>query len=164
MSRSAWLAVALACALPACLWGQAPRQISGVVTHVSDGDTLAVRVGRSLYTIRLEGIDAPEGGQPFSPQARRRLRALAFGQQARVLVSDRDRYGRSVARVVVGGVDVGEEMVRSGLAWHYVRYSSDAKLSALEREARQARRGLWADPRAVPPWEYRRSRAGRRAP
>jgi micrococcal nuclease len=164
MKASAWLAAILACTLQACLWGQAPRQFTGIVSHVSDGDTLAVRVGRSLYTIRLEGIDAPEGGQPFSQQARRRLRVLAFGQQAQVLVSDRDRYGRSVARVVVGGVDLGEEMVRSGLAWHYVRYSSDARLAALEREARRDRRGLWADARAVPPWEYRRNRNAKRMP
>jgi micrococcal nuclease len=164
MKAPACLAVVLACGLQACLWGQAPRTITGIVSHVADGDTLDVRVDRAVYTIRLEGIDAPEGGQAFSQQARRRLRALAFGQQAVVVVGDRDRYGRLVARVAVGGTDLSQEMVRSGLAWHYVRYSSDAKLAALEREARRERRGLWADARAVPPWEYRRDRAGRRAP
>ena len=46
-------------------------------------------------------------------------------------------------------------MVADGLAWHYVRYSKDARLAAAERDARAAKRGLWADKAPVPPWEWR---------
>ena len=50
-----------------------------------------------------------------------------------------------------------------GLAWHYVRYSKDARLAAAERDARAARRGLWADKAPVPPWEWRATERGRKA-
>jgi endonuclease YncB( thermonuclease family) len=53
-------------------------------------------------------------------------------------------------------------MVADGLAWHYVRYSKDARLAAAEREARAAGEGLWADKAPVPPWEWRASEKGRK--
>jgi micrococcal nuclease len=134
---------------------QARVTLSGIVTHVADGDTLDITANRQTYTIRLDGIDAPEGGQAFGREARVQLRVLAFAKPATATVLDRDRYGRTVARVVVGGRDLSEEMVRAGLAWHFVRYSADRRLAALEQEARQQRRGLWADRSALPPWQYR---------
>lgn len=137
-------------------------RLDGIVTHVADGDTLDVTADRRTYRVRLDGIDAPEAGQAFGGQARQRLRVLAFSQHATVVVTDHDRYGRTVGRVSVGGVDLSEAMVRSGLAWHYTHYSADPRLAALERQARQQRRGLWIDSRAVPPWEYRTERSSRR--
>lgn len=139
-------------------------RLAGVVTHVADGDTLDIDANGRTYTVRLDGIDAPEQGQAFSQQARQRLRVMAFSQPATAVVQDQDRYGRLVARVVVRGADLSEEMVKAGLAWHYVRYSSDRRLAALEQQARQQRAGLWADRSAVPPWQYRSDRLTRRAP
>ena len=133
-------------------------RLAGIVTHVSDGDTLDLRANGRIYTVRLEGIDAPEGGQAFSQQARQLLRVLAFSQQASVVVQTTDRYGRLVARVIVGGRDLSEEMLRAGLAWHFLRYSSDKRLQALEQQARQQRVGLWSDRSAVAPWDYRSGR------
>ena len=49
------------------------------------------------------------------------------------------------------------------MAWHYTRYSKDARLAAAEREARAAGRGLWADREPVPPWEWRASERERKA-
>jgi len=128
------------------------------VTHVADGDTLDITANGQTYTIRLDGIDAPEGGQAFGREARVHLRVLAFSKPATATVLDRDRYGRVVARVIVAGRDLSEEMVKAGLAWHFARYSADRRLAALEQEARQQRRGLWADRSAVPPWQYRSDR------
>jgi micrococcal nuclease len=139
-------------------------RLAGVVTHVADGDTLDVRAGGRTYTVRLDGIDAPEGGQAFSDRARQQLRVLAFSQPATVRVQTTDRYGRLVGRVIVDGRDLSEEMLKAGLAWHFVRYSSDGRLHALEQQARQQRAGLWADRSSIPPWEFRRERAARRSP
>ena len=138
---------------------QGRGKLTGIVTHVADGDTLDITANGQTYTIRLDGIDAPERGQAFGQQARQHLRVLAFSQPATALVQDRDRYGRTVARVIVGGRDLSEEMVEAGLAWHFVRYSSDRRLAALEQQARQQRRGLWADRSALPPWQYRSDRS-----
>lgn len=129
---------------------------TGRVVGITDGDTLTVLRDGRPERIRLAGIDAPEAGQPFARRARQHLASLAGGREATVQVQGTDRYGRLVARVVVGDVDVGLEQVRQGLAWHVTRDSRDARLAAAEREARAARRGLWADGTARPPWEHRR--------
>lgn len=159
--------------------GLPQRPLSGVVSHVADGDTLDVSVGGRVsagdpaggrtVTVRLEGIDAPEGGQPFSVEARRHLRVVAFGQRVTVVPSDTDRYGRLVGRVLVGaddrgrgGKDASEEMLRAGLAWHFRRYSSDTRLAQLEAAARARRAGLWSDPSAIPPWTWRNRERPRR--
>ncbi len=72
-------------------------------------------------------------------------------------VRDTDRYGRTVARVYAGSLDVNAEMIRLGAAWVYRRYSDDPGLLRLEELARSQHRGLWALPeaQAVPPWEWR---------
>lgn len=132
-----------------------PR-LSGKVVGVHDGDNLTLLVERTQHRIRLNGIDAPERGQPWNQRARQALADLCFGRQVEVVVRGTDRYGRELGDVYVGGLFVNAEMVRIGLAWHYIQYSHDEGLAALENEAKQAKRGLWADPSPVPPWEYRR--------
>jgi hypothetical protein len=72
-----------------------------------------------------------------------------------------DRYRRVIGRVFVGGTDVSAEQVRQGMAWVYRQYARDASLLNLEQEAREATRGLWSDPHAVPPWEYRHGGPGK---
>jgi endonuclease YncB( thermonuclease family) len=70
---------------------------------------------------------------------------------------DTDRYGRSVGRVFVDGVDVNAEMIRCGAAWVFRKYVRGRTLFNLEREARQEKRGLWCLPESqrIPPWEWR---------
>jgi endonuclease YncB( thermonuclease family) len=92
---------------------QGRGKLTGIVTHVADGDTLDITANGQAYTIRLDGIDAPERGQAFGQQAGQHLRVLAFSQPATALVQDRDRYGRTVARVIVAGRDLSEEMVKA---------------------------------------------------
>ena len=60
------------------------------------------------------------------------------------------------------GTLANEELVKAGLAWVYDEIDIDPdwgkKLKALEQEARDSKRGLWADPHPVPPWVYRKAR------
>jgi micrococcal nuclease len=154
----------LAVAFLACPGAAAPLNLEGLVTQVADGDTLTVLdETKASYRIRLLGIDAPEGGQPYGKVARQVLRDRVIGQRVAVLARSRDRYGRLVGKVLLAGADVNLELVREGLAWHYKHYAGDqfpgdARLYAqAEGAARQARHGLWADPRAEPPWLWRRS-------
>jgi micrococcal nuclease len=53
------------------------------------------------------------------------------------------------------GKDINAEIVADGFAWHYKKYSSDERLAALERQARELKRGLWGDPSPIAPWDYR---------
>jgi len=69
--------------------------------------------------VRLGEIDTPESKQPYGSRARQALSDLAFGKPARVVVQDTDKYGRTVGRVYVGGVDVNAELVKQGAAWVY---------------------------------------------
>ena len=132
------------------------QSFSGRVVGIADGDTIDVLRDNRAVRVRLHGIDCPERGQPFGRQARQFTGSLAFGKTVDVRVRDTDRYGRFVAEVLLpDGKSLNRELVRAGLAWHYVRYSNDVTLARLESDARASRRGLWADTRPVPPWEFR---------
>lgn len=128
------------------------------VVGVTDGDTLTVLTAEKRQVkVRLHGVDAPETGQDFGARSKQAASSLAFGKQVTVSEMDRDRYGRTVAEVILpDGKSLNRELVRSGYAWHFVRYAPDDREHAtLEAEARAAKRGLWSQPGAVPPWDWR---------
>ena len=115
------------------------------VVGVHDGDTLtALTADKRQLKVRLHGIDAPELGQPFGQASKRALSDLVFGKQVTLHTTGTDRYGRTLARVTVGDIEVDAQMIATGHAWHYSRYDHTAALEAAERKARAARRGLWA--------------------
>jgi len=151
----ALLTIALGCA-----GGSAADVIEGPAT-VTDGDT--IRVGDTR--IRLHGIDAPETSQTCNAagggtwacgtEATKALRFATTGHDVSCRPVTLNRYGRTVARCFDGTNDIQADMVRQGLAWAFVRYSSDYVPE--ETEARAAHRGIWqADTQTA--WDYRASR------
>ena len=132
-----------------------------LVVAISDGDTASVLLNGERQRVRLASVDAPEKGQAFGRRAEQSLRELVWKKTVSINWSGLDRYGRIVATVAVGQVDVGAEQVRRGMAWVYRAYSKDPGLLALENEAREARRGLWADPQPIAPWNWRSARRER---
>jgi len=150
--------------VPAGRQRRLPQRLELSVVGVHDGDTLTGLTGdREQVKVRVEGIDAPELGQPFGRVAKRELSDRTFGKKLSVVTTHRDRYDRVVGRVLVGGRDIGVEMVRGGLAWHAVAFSRDQQLAAAEASARRARSGLWTDRSPEPPWEFR-ARRGKAPP
>jgi endonuclease YncB( thermonuclease family) len=143
-------------------WPLTAAEYTGKVVGISDGDTLTLLVpdGASYrqVKVRLGEIDTPESRQPYGERAKQALSDLAFNKQARVVVQDTDRYGRTVGRVYVGGVDVNAEMVKQGAAWVYRQYAKDQSLYRLEDQAKSAKRGLWGLPEAerCAPWDWRK--------
>jgi endonuclease YncB( thermonuclease family) len=130
---------------------------SGKVVGVSDGDTITVRTndGRTVK-VRLNGIDCPESHQAFGSRSKEFTSHYAFGQEVTIKEHGGDKYGRTIGDVILrDGRSLNTELVRSGLAWHYVQYSKDPELARLEKGARAAKVGLWSDPKAVAPWDYR---------
>lgn len=88
----------------------------GKVVGVADGDTVTVlSKNNEQIRVRLYGIDAPESAQAFGARAKQALARMVFGKVVRVEEKDRDRYGRVVARLYVGSVDVNAELVRQGM-------------------------------------------------
>jgi|SRR6185295_3215348 len=69
-----------------------------------------------------------------------------------------DKYGRTLADVLLpDGTNINHEMVKDGWCWWYRKYAlGETILEGLEKDAREAKRGLWADPQPVPPWEWRK--------
>ena len=136
----------------------AQADVRGRVVSVHDGDTLTVLVERREVKVRLTDIDAPELKQAFGTRSRQSLAELCFGKEASLDVRGRDRYKRTLAIVTCAGTEANVEQVRRGFAWTYTRFArADSPLNAIENEARSAHRGLWADPAAVAPWDWRRA-------
>lgn len=124
--------------------------------RVRDGDSIVVLRDGLGIEVRLDGVDCPELAQTFGKRAKRQTSELAFGRQVRLSGKGKDKYGRELAEVLLpDGRSLNRELVAAGFAWWYRKYSTDRGLEALELEARTARRGLWADPDPVPPWDFR---------
>jgi endonuclease YncB( thermonuclease family) len=142
----------------------AAETITGRVVGVADGDTLTILVDHRTTVIRLDGIDAPEKGQPFGQAAKRHLSEFAFDRTATATCSKVDRYRRHVCAVHVEGHDVGEALIASGHAWVFTRYAHELpptrRVAYVEAEhtARDERLGLWRDPSPTPPWEWRQAK------
>lgn len=135
---------------------QAAPELSGQVSRVFDGDTFELRTGsRSFVRVRLAKIDAPEIDQANGQASRSNLEKLAGGQFVVVKDLEPDKYGRTVGRVWLQGLDINGEQVKAGYAWAYLSYNPPISYMNAENEAKRAHRGLWADPHPVPPWTWR---------
>lgn len=138
-----------------CL-GAGPKHTWRVV-GVTDGDSITCLTSdKQQVKIRLNAIDAPERGQPFANKSKQTLSDMVFGRDVEVEDLGTDKYKRVIGRVMAGEVDVNHEMVRTGMAWHYLKYDDSRDLREAEKSARTAKLGLWADPHALPPWEWRK--------
>lgn len=127
------------------------------VVGVTDGDSITCLTPDKLQKkVRLNAIDAPERGQPFANKSKQALSDMVFGKDVEVEVSGEDKYDRTIGRVTIDGRDVNEEMVAKGMAWQYAKYDQSRALRDAEQSARAAKLGLWADPHAMPPWEWRK--------
>jgi endonuclease YncB( thermonuclease family) len=137
--------------------------LQGKVVHIADGDTITVLdATNTQHKIRLQGIDAPEKAQAFGQRSKQSLHQLVHSMQVSVEFQKKDKYGRTVGKVVFNGLDVCLEQIKLGMAWHYKHYESeqtkeDRETYAQAELATQAQAlGLWKDKNTIPPWEYRR--------
>lgn len=132
---------------------------SGRVVRLADGDTFTLLVGgNKQMKVRLYGIDAPERQQDFGNAARKKMQELTTGHTIFIEIKDTDQYGRTVGIARrEDGLNINEEMLRTGMAWHYKAFDKNQKWDQLEREARSKKLGLWAQPNPTPPWQWRKS-------
>ncbi len=152
----------------ACAWSQVAAKpseptLTGIVTRVSDGDTLWVRSDsdgqpRKPVKVRLLGIDAPERCQAGGAESTAALTSRVLRREVAVRVVGRDGYGRLLGEVRLDGQDLGAWMVREGHAWSHRRFGVADVYASEEAQARSAQRGLFGDPAAIEPRSFRRSR------
>lgn len=132
------------------------QELIGRVVAVKDGDSIIVLDSRNKqHEVRMLAIDAPEHDQAFGSRAKIALGTKIFGKQVRVQWAERDKHERLVGKVLLGNRWINKEQVAEGFAWHYKQYSSDTELAIAEVNARKRRLGLWVDPQAEPPWDFR---------
>ena len=138
--------------------GAAGPSFTATVVRVVDGDTIQVQIGDRTEKVRYIGMDTPEthhprkGAQPGGREATEVNRRLVDGKTVRLDldVQERDRYGRLLAYVWVGRVMVNAELLRLGYAQVMTvppNVAYHGEFLRLEREAREAGRGLWATSR-----------------
>lgn len=155
MLRSARLLPVLALLSAVAVTSAEPAAfVDGTVVRVVDGDTIHVRIGERVERVRYIGVNAPElhhprrGEEPGGREAARVNRDLVLNRRARleIDVQSRDRYGRLLAYVWVGDLMVNAELVRLGYAQVMTvppNVRHQALFLKLQRDAREAGRGLW---------------------
>lgn len=150
------------------------ESLHGRVIGVSDGDTITVLdTDHHQHKIRLSGIDAPEKAQAFGQRSKDSLSRIVFNRDVAVEWHKKDRYGRTVGKVMVADpscrnadcpkeLDANHAQVVSGMAWWYRQYAKEQEAGDAHRyeqaelTARSRKIGLWADPSPTPPWDWRK--------
>lgn len=157
LAAAACLLTALCVCIPAR--PAAAEEFSAAVSAVPQGDLISVNQDGASRRVRVFGIDCPEPSQPYAEEAVARTKALALGKTVRVEVVAEDTAGVAVGRITLpDGQDLGETLVREGLAWWDRDRAKDERgLKLLNAEALVEKRGLWADDSPLAPWDYRTS-------
>ena len=122
---------------------QKKKQLSliGKVVMVADGDMITVQpTGGSKTIVHLAGIAAPKGAEPGAATALNQLSGLIRDKKVTVRYSEKDRAGMVSGVVWFGKVNVNKSMVVSGFA-----KATDREYEDDQRQARLAKRGIWAD-------------------
>ena len=89
---------------------------------------------------------------------------MVYGKQVSVDYIKQDRYGRTVGKVIIDGVDANLEQVKRGLAWFYKKYQNEQPLEDrldylhAQEAAEQSKVGLWIEPTPTAPWDFRKSK------
>ncbi|WP_417558775.1 thermonuclease family protein [Mesoflavibacter zeaxanthinifaciens] len=136
------------------------KEIHGKIVGITDGDTVKLlTVDKTIIKVRVANIDCPERKQPYSARAKQFTSNQIFEKQVKLEYLKKDRYGRYICNIIYDdSLNLSKQLLKNGMAWHYVKYSNDESLQMLENEAKKNKEGLWQDPTAVPPWEWRSSK------
>lgn len=141
--------------------------LTGAIVNVADGDTVTLRASDGQRRIRMDSIDAPEEGhgadqpgQPYAEASRKHLADLVAGKTLTAQCYEQDQYGRDVCALILDdGRSANRLQVEAGYAWAYTArkgaYLRDKALPGLQRQAKDAKRGLWSQPAAMQPWKWR---------
>jgi endonuclease YncB( thermonuclease family) len=167
--RSLWIIFLLALgALPNASANAA--SLYGKVLEVNDGDTITIANLNRTVRVRLLGVDAPDGAQPYAEEARNHLAALVLHRSVTVEYSGLGQNSYLLGKVFLREADICAQMLRDGVAW-FDGGGGGGRLSEADRQvyaecekaARAERRGLWQDADPVAPWEFKQRQIARAA-
>jgi endonuclease YncB( thermonuclease family) len=134
------------------------EDFSGQVVGIIEGDTIEVMHLGKAERVRLQGVDCPKMGQPFGKRAKQYTSTHTFKKTVTVVVSDTDNNGQTVGQVILPDMsNLNIVLISAGLAWWFESHAPEDKiLQDVQKSAKAAKRGLWADPDPTPPWEWKK--------
>jgi len=151
----ATFALAVGLAVPAVARAET---LAGKVVSVQSGDTLVVKSpDNKEYRVRLIAIDAPELKQAYGDKAKAALSDLVLNKEVRVETNSKDQYDRPLGVLLLGERNINRELVEEGWAWQFTRYDNSVELREAQERAKAAKKGLWADPNPISPWDFRKA-------
>ncbi len=158
--KALWLVSLLPCLIGLLSAAQpAFADFSAKVMEIVGGDTIILWHNNRTEKIRLNGVVCPDKTQPYGGQAKRFTSFMVQNKDVTVRVVGKDQNGSTIGDVILrDGQELNKELVKEGLAWWDRKQSTNQSLGQLEDVARAERRGLWADPHPVPPWEWKKQR------
>ena len=127
---------------------------TGKVIRVIDGDTFIFQTATQTLRVRMYGIDAPELTQDYGQQAKKFM-AMYTGFSGELQTFGKDKYGRTIGKLIINGQDINLKMVTYGQAWCYEYYCHDSSYINAQQSAKYNRLGLWAN-KSIPPWVFRK--------
>jgi micrococcal nuclease len=152
------------CLLQTALYAQ-KTQLHGTIIKVVDGDTMdLLDEQQQTHRIRLYGVDCPENGQDFSVVAKRFVSQMILQKVAQVEVLYLDRYKRHVGKLYIDDKELNLTLLQEGLAWHYLAYDQSDEYALAQKSAQSMKKGLWKQPNAQAPWEYRQVKRNKSSP
>jgi micrococcal nuclease len=139
--------------------GYSQTLLTGKVIGIKDGDTVVVIDKLNNTTIlRLAEVDCPEKKQPFGTKAKQFTSDAVYLKNVTYIVTEKDRYGRSVAKIYFKNKYLSAEIIKKGMGWQYKKYSTSKELAQFEQQARSKKIGLWIDPNPIYPSEWRKQK------
>jgi len=126
------------------------------VIGFKNGDTVfGIASLNTQTTLRLAEVDCPEKNQLFGTKAKQFTSDQAYLKTVKYVVTDIDRYGRSIAMIYYDNNKyLSAEIIKAGMGWHYKKYSKSIELAEIENDAKKEKRGLWIDesPKSPSKW------------
>ncbi len=135
---------------------------SGKVVAVHEGDRLTILHNGKKLNVQLYGIDAPELKQAYGNEARTFLDAFTKEETVEVEPIGAVKKGSLTGMAFLGSDNINELLLLKGQAWvDRSQCTADicAKWIKMEEAAKATQKGLWSDPQAMPPWEFRAQNA-----
>ncbi len=144
----------------------AQSRFYGTVTEVIDGKTLVIQPQAKVdIKVELQYIETPEAEQKLYDVVRDHLKNMVLGKVVEFVPKNLNNDTRPIAQVLLGGVDVSQQMIRDGAAWYAVDETSGN--NEIEQEiykrnetlAKNEKRGVWSITNLKPAWEFRAEKA-----
>ena len=150
----------LAVTMTLAVAGFSQSMYTGRVLEIVDGKTFVLEFDGGKLTVSLQYIEVPEPEQPLHRVVRDHLQKLVLGKTV-VFLPNNLTANASVGKAYVDGIDLGQQLVRDGAAWHLPTDRSGqepAESEVYDRNqamAKAEKRGIWSIANLTPAWEFR---------